>query len=98
MNANRGDDGSAILLHGQSVLFGGAEGNLLRAVVWRPLAPKMTLTLHGRGEVHPRAIGRPTRGSAPTIWPYWYWREPALERDELAQRPLALAVHHDHKS
>ena len=44
MHANRGDDGSAILLHGQSFLFGGAEGDLLRAAVRRSLAPEMTLT------------------------------------------------------
>ena len=98
MLANRCDDGSAVLFYNQSFVFGGVDGDLFRAAVWIPLAPDVTLTFHARNKVHPRTIGRPTRGGARALWPYWSWRRRALERDELAQRPLALSIHLDHES
>ncbi len=59
----------------------------------------MALTFDGCDEVHPGAVGRPAScGGACAIWPCWLWREPVLERDELARRPSSLCVHYDYES
>src|ERR1039458_5582668 len=97
MLANRCDDGSAVLFYNQAFFFGGADGDLFRTAIWISLAPDVTLTRNRRDEIHPRAIGRPSRGSAPALRPDWSWRGRPRDRDELAQGPLALSIHLDHQ-
>src|ERR1700677_4022968 len=62
----------------------------------KALAPQVALSFDSGDEIHPRAIHRPAGGGASALRPYRSGLKSAVERNELARRPISLSIHlHD---
>src|SRR5258705_11859769 len=97
MHSHGGDDGTAILLYGDTFGFNRARRDQLWHSAWKWLAPQMAMLVQGGREIHPRAIRGPADRCARSWGPYGAHVEAAVEGNQAAARPLPVFVHLDHQ-